>query len=189
MISGETVRNDPKRTTAFFDNRLSTSSMTSLLNRNTSSWSRGGVFRRLLDPELGQPIPVTEDELFDLLADSRRRAVIGQIADLESTESTTKHHLAREIAADETHMPADRLPEERIQVVAAELSRTHLPILDEADIVSWNDRTEAVSPGRSIEPIAEWLRSMYSHVEPDDADRRHHRAHVSYASWGSLDEG
>lgn len=100
-----------------------------------------------------ETIDLEEDELFEVLADSRRRFVIERLADGED-EPPTCAELALAIAADETHMDPDLVPPRRIEPVEDDLRAEHLPRLADAGLLRWEGGAGAVRPGHSLEAVA-----------------------------------
>lgn len=148
--------------------------MTSLLDRTAPVNVMAGLRRRFRDPEPGARVPITEDQLFQILADSRRRAVINRLATMDHDEAVRRVELAREIAAMETHMSPEHVPDERVRPVDVDLYRTHFPMLDDAELIRWNVAEAEVAPANSIAPVAEWLREAEGFT-----DRAPHLRHRS----------
>ena len=119
-------------------------------------------------------IDVEEDDLFSILADSRRRYVIERLADDEA-DPPTFAELAVEIAADETHMDPELVPSRRVEPVEDDLRAEHLPRLADAGLVHWEGGAGTVRPGHSIEAIAGLL---------DEVGRRVRREPVfPFSTW------
>lgn len=109
---------------------------------------------------------MAETELFSILAPDRRRDVIRLVAETGPDGRASCGQLARDIAAAELHMPAEYVPEGRIEHVDDELRRTHLPRLSEAGVVRWDPAAGTVTAGRSIEPVADLLQTVARRTEP-----------------------
>ena len=121
------------------------------------------VMHRRVRPDAdAETIDLGSDELFELLADSRRRYVLRRLAD-DEREPPTCAELAVEIAADETHMDPDLVPARRVDPVEDDLCAEQLPRLVEAGLVRWEGDAGTVRPGHSVESIAGVL---------DEVDRR-----------------
>ena len=119
-------------------------------------------------------IDLAEDELFSILADSRRRFVVERLVDDEADPPTCSE-LAVEIAADETHMDPDLVPVRRVEPVEDDLRAEHLPRLADAGLVHWEGGAEPVRPGHSVEAVAALL---------DDVGRRVRReSALPFSSW------
>lgn len=104
-------------------------------------------------------IHLGEDELFDVLADSRRRFVIERLAD-GRRDPPTCSRLAAEIAAEETRMAPEHVPERRVRPVEDDLRTEQLPRLAEAGIVRWDAGDDEIRRGHSIEATAALLRDV-----------------------------
>lgn len=98
-------------------------------------------------------IDLDEDELFSILADSRRRFVLERLADDEADPPTCAE-LAVEIAADETHMDPELVPARRVEPVEDDLRAEHLPRLVDAGLARWEGGAGEVRPGHSVESVA-----------------------------------
>lgn len=103
-----------------------------------------------------ETIDLAEDELFSILADSRRRFVIERLAD-EELESPACAELAVEIAAAETHMAEELVPARRVEPVEDDLRAEHLPRLVDAGLVRWEGGASEVRPGDSVDAVARLL--------------------------------
>lgn len=106
-----------------------------------------------------ETIHIGEDELFDVLADSRRRFVIQRLAD-SYRDPPTCSALAAEIAAEETHMAPEHVPSRRVQPVEDDLRTEQLPRLVDAGVVRWDGGDGEVRPGHSIDATAALLRDI-----------------------------
>lgn len=104
-------------------------------------------------------IHLGKEDLFFVLADSRRRFVIERLADGDRDPPTCSE-LAVEIAADETHMPVEQVPPRRVQPVEDDLRAEQLPRLDDAGVVRWEGGDGEVRPGHSIGATARLLHEI-----------------------------
>lgn len=111
-------------------------------------------------------IDLEEDELFSILADSRRRFVIERLADDEADPPTCSE-LAVVIAADETHMDPELVPARRVEPVEDDLRAEHLPLLADAGLVHWEGGAGPVRPGHSVEAVAALLGDVGRRVRRD----------------------
>ena len=127
------------------------------------------VMHRRVRPDAGaETIDLGTDELFELLADSRRRFVIERLAD-EEREPPTCAELAVEIAADETHMDPELVAARRVDPVEDDLRAEQLPRLVEAGLVRWEGDAGAVRPGHSVEAVAGLLGEVGRRVRREPA--------------------
>ncbi|MBZ6495495.1 DUF7344 domain-containing protein [Natrinema longum] len=91
------------------------------------------------------------DELFEALANERRRRILFELVDQNSQSEAPVHIDA----------PPDRT--DTRQAVDIELYHVHLPKLDDYGFVDWNRNTSAVEPGErfaDIRPVLERLRGQ-----------------------------
>lgn len=113
-------------------------------------------------------IHLGRDELFELLADSRRRLVVERLA-RDDRDAPTCRELAVEIAANETHMAPEQVPRRRVDPVEDDLRAVHLPGLVEAGLVRWDGGTGEVRPGHSVEAVAGLIREASRRVGRESA--------------------
>ena len=106
-----------------------------------------------------ETIHIGQDELFDVLADGRRRLAIERLARDEGDPPTCSE-LAVEIAAAETHMETDQVPPQRVEPVEDDLRAVHLPRLVEVDLLRWEGGGSEVQPGHSIGAVAKLLADV-----------------------------
>lgn len=85
---------------------------------------------------------LSKDELFRILSNSRRRYIIYYLHE-EGDEMSLKE-LAARIAAVENGTAVEDVTDEERQRVYISLYQTHLPKLEEADIVSYDDEERMV---------------------------------------------
>lgn len=104
----------------------------------------------------------SKDELFQILSNSRRRYIIFYLS--EAGESLPLKELATKIAAAESGTPESDITAEERQRVYISLYQTHLPKLEEADIVSYDDEE------RTVELTDDILRNGFFWMDPDGAD-------------------
>ena len=97
--------------------------------------------------------PVTADDLNEyhfLLSNRRRRLVIARVSALNPGGSIDTNTLARWIAGVETGMEPEAVPTGDYQAVYNGLIQTHLPALDDAQIVVYNSQRKRVRRGPAI---------------------------------------
>ena len=83
------------------------------------------------------------DELFDLLAESRRRYALYTLIGTEDGLAEVEQ-LADDVAMWEARTGDEPITDARHEAIAEELRETHLPRLAEADIVEYDDRSDIV---------------------------------------------
>jgi DNA-binding transcriptional ArsR family regulator len=79
---------------------------------------------------------LTKDAIFSILSNQRRRCVLYYLHD--NRGSVSLRELAERIAAWENGVPVDELEYKQRKRVYTSLHQTHLPKLDEADIVAYD---------------------------------------------------
>jgi DNA-binding transcriptional ArsR family regulator len=99
-----------------------------------------------------------KDELFRILSNSRRRYIIYYLH--EAGDEMSLKDLATRIAAVENDTSVEDVTDEERQRVYISLYQTHLPKLEEADIVSYDDeeRMVALTPQTAREGFF-WMQS------------------------------
>lgn len=96
------------------------------------------------------------DTLLDALSHARRRYVLYYLQD---EETSTLNEVARRLTAWETGVPVETVTDEDAEAVRAALYHKHLPILAEAMLVEYDDRSEALryrEPPRVLELLL-WI--------------------------------
>ncbi|MUV57124.1 hypothetical protein SAMN04487947_4114 [Halogeometricum rufum] len=103
-------------------------------------------------------IDLSKDELFRILSNSRRRYIIYYLH--EAGDEMSLKQLAAQIAAVENGTSVDEVTDEERQRVYISLYQTHLPKLEEAGIVSYDDeeRIVALTPEIASEGFF-WMRT------------------------------
>jgi DNA-binding transcriptional ArsR family regulator len=86
---------------------------------------------------------LSKDELFRILSSSRRRYIIYFLH--EEGEPVSLNDLATRIAAEENDRPVEEVTDSERQRVYISLYQTHLPKLEEADIISYDEDERMVS--------------------------------------------
>lgn len=99
--------------------------------------------------------PLTTDEALDLLSNARRRFVIQYLADEESQTDLTK--LAEQTAAWENGVPPSAITDDGRRRTYISLYQTHLPRLEDADVVSYDEDQRTVELTENAEAIGDSL--------------------------------
>lgn len=105
----------------------------------------------------GSPASTTDlplDVVFDLLSNERRRQVLRY---LETTPETTLGDLAEHIAAIENDKPEGDLTSTERKRVYICLYQSHLPAMDDAGVIDFDEHRKTVTTGGSIEHIQPYL--------------------------------
>ena len=142
-------------------------------NAASSSWR--GVPRRLLsglDTTDGTERPagsiaLSTETVCELISNARRRAVVQHVAALESGDSVGMGDLARTIAGEEHDISPTAVSAEQRKTVYVSLLQNHLPKLDSANVVDWNDRSGDIARGRCVGELATLVESIERVCEPE----------------------
>lgn len=103
----------------------------------------------LSDPSRGD---FTEAAVFDVLGNDRRRECISQLLQIDREGDVSIRTLSEEVAT----ALADDQPSERFQQsVYVSLIQTHLPQLDDHDVVDYHQETATVSAGEHVDMLEE----------------------------------
>jgi hypothetical protein len=119
----------------------------------------------------------SRDELFQVLSNARRRYVIYYLA--REGPQLGLNQLATKIAAAETGTPEADITGDERQRVYISLYQTHLPKLEEAGIVSYDDAERTVS-------LADDVREegfFWMHRDDESHAWRRYYAAIAAASW------
>lgn len=100
---------------------------------------------------------LSQDVVFDILSSPRRRYVLYLLRDAgEPVELTT---LAEHVAAWENDVEVTEITEQERKRVYVSLYQTHIPRLDEADVVEYNKETGLVSLAGEAREIDSYLQT------------------------------
>lgn len=97
------------------------------------------------------------DRILKLLADRQRRYSLYY---LEDEKTCTLENLARHVAAVELDVSEGDVPSERVDEVEARILHAHLPMMVDADVVEWDDRSRTVRLVDPSPPLAALLRLL-----------------------------
>lgn len=113
-----------------------------------------------IEPESAtEPSHPPEDELFDVLANRRRRHVIELLT--EDGESYDIGTLSTRIAARENDIPVEAVTSDERKRVYTALQQSHLPKLDAAGFIEFNKQRGIAEPLSTLETAEQYL------TEPD----------------------
>ncbi|WP_123536239.1 DUF7344 domain-containing protein [Halosimplex salinum] len=90
------------------------------------------------------PTARLSSQSIDVLTDARRRDVLASLANVSG--SVTERELATELAAAERNTTAASVSSEEVRAIRSELYHAHLPALEDAGLVSWEQTDETVAP-------------------------------------------
>jgi hypothetical protein len=98
---------------------------------------------------------VTYDECFDLLSNHRRRYTLHYLK--QNGEAVTLSDLSETVAAWENGIPVEELSYDERKRVYTSLQQVHLPRMDDAGVVSFDDREGVVEVGPAAEELDIYL--------------------------------
>jgi len=108
-----------------------------------------------------QSEPIGKDDLFHLLQNERRRAVIRY---LEGREQSVKmRDVAEQVAAWEHDTTVQALTSDQRQRVYIALYQSHLDTLDDAGVIDYNKSRGIVDPQPPLDQVADYVNQ-----QPDD---------------------
>ncbi|WP_436925466.1 DUF7344 domain-containing protein [Halosimplex amylolyticum] len=110
--------------------------------------------------------PLGKNELFHLLQNERRRAVIRY---LEGTDQTVKmRDVAEQVAAWEHDTTVRALTSDERQRVYIALYQSHLDTLDEAGVIDYNKSRGLVDPQPALDEVASYIEDQPGTDEAED---------------------
>ncbi|WP_206424994.1 DUF7344 domain-containing protein [Halosimplex salinum] len=129
--------------------------------------------------------PLGKNELFHLLQNERRRAVIRY---LEGTDQTVKmRDVAEQVAAWEHDTTVRALTSDERQRVYIALYQSHLDTLDEAGVIDYNKSRGLVDPQPPLEDVASYIEDEPNADEAeDDSVDMWDQGYLSLSLLGSL---
>ncbi|WP_254829355.1 DUF7344 domain-containing protein [Haloglomus salinum] len=100
---------------------------------------------------------IEKDDAFHILQNSRRRAVLRYLAAHDEEERFVMRDLAEEVAAWEHDTTVQQLVSDERQRVYIALYQSHLPKLDDHDIIEYNQSRGVVEPTELVDALAPYL--------------------------------
>jgi hypothetical protein len=104
-----------------------------------------------------EEMAITKDDAFHLLQNARRRAVLRHLLEHEDTERFVMRDVAEEVAAWEHDTTVQQLVSDERQRVYIALYQSHLPKLDEHDIIDYNQSRGVIEPKPLIAAVEPYL--------------------------------
>ncbi|SDQ95540.1 DUF7344 domain-containing protein [Natronobacterium texcoconense] len=100
---------------------------------------------------------LAESEVFHILGNDRRRAIVQLLA--EESGQVDVSDVANEIAAteSETDTDASSVPNNLYKSVYVSLQQTHLPQLEEDDVIEYDADTKTIYPGPNFEDVLTYV--------------------------------
>lgn len=121
-------------------------------------------------------VTATNDELFDLLSNWRRRFVVRLISMVDRDDYLTLDSLTRQLMLLETGAdhPDDVGAQARKRVYIS-LYQWHLPRLDDAGLVDHDGDRNVIRPTDDTRPVGDWLRMWAAATGGDPPDPETYR--------------
>lgn len=105
--------------------------------------------------------PLADDDLFELLDNPRRRLLLYYLFD--SDDGIHISDLSREIVAFEAEVPLEEVDDDEVTSVYVSLYQTHIPTLEDHDVVEYDDDERVVTLGTRADDIVPILRDSRTH--------------------------
>lgn len=103
------------------------------------------------------PSTLSKDDVFHILQNARRRAVLRYLLDHPDQEEFVMRTVAEAVAAWEYDTTARQLSSEQRRRVYISLYQSHLPKLDEQDLINYNRGQGVIEPTQLIHAVAPYL--------------------------------
>lgn len=105
---------------------------------------------------------ISQDSAYDLLSNSRRRYVLSLLR--ERDEPIALNELSRDLAAWENDVEPDALTNQQIKRVYVSLYQTHIPKLDEAGVVSFDQMSGTVELKDTVHELDTYIPGQTSGI-------------------------
>jgi len=120
------------------------------------------------DPSL-PPLTQSPDEIYTLFSAPRRREIVRYLAsELDNGEWVEFGEIAKYVAAQENGKPVDEVTAAERKTVYVAMYQQHLGVLEEADVLDWDERSGEVTRGRSVDALAELLKVVETASQQED---------------------
>ena len=139
--------------------------------------------------DLAEPRPPLEpDERFHLLQTERRRSVIEYLRDAETDDDghVWMRDIAEQVAAWENDTSVAQLSSTERQRVYIPLYQNHLPKLDEAGVIEYNQSRGTVTPTDRVDELAEYLDDPDAATGDDAADDAWYNYYLGASGVGAV---
>lgn len=114
-------------------------------------------------------LSIAKDDLYHLLQNSRRRAVLRYLAAYPDHEAFEMRTVAEAIAAWENDIPVEQLSSDQRQRVYIALYQSHLPKLDEYGVIEYNQPRGVIEPTALTALVEPYLEEEF---RTDATDQR-----------------
>lgn len=109
------------------------------------------------------PSTIPKDDVFHLLQNARRRAVLRYLLDEANQGPFVMREVAEEVAAWEYDIPIHQLSADQRKRVYIALYQAHLPKLDNYDIIEYDQKRGSIEPTPLIQVVVPYLEdSLHS---------------------------
>lgn len=98
---------------------------------------------------------LSQDEAYDLLSNARRRFVISYLRSQDGPVALNE--LSRRLAAQENDTPVDELTDQQIKRIYVSLYQTHLPKLEEAELIEYDRDRSVLELREAADRLDEYL--------------------------------
>ncbi len=102
--------------------------------------------------------PISKDDVFHLLQNGRRRSALRYIMDRPDQDVYEMRDIAEQVAAWENDKPVSQISSAERQRVYIALYQSHLPKLDEKDVIDYNQNRGTVTPTEHLPDVSVYLR-------------------------------
>lgn len=112
----------------------------------------------MTDAECGRALPMSPEDVFQAVSDSRRRRVILSVDRVE--DGVEVNELSVEIASRENAIDPKKVTGEQHSRVYIALVQNHLTTLDELDAACYDSRAKLVESTDATAPLARLIREV-----------------------------
>lgn len=106
----------------------------------------------------------SREEVFDILSNQRRRHTLHYLH--QGDEEVDLNELSRQISAWENGVEPEEITHRDRKTVYTALRQTHLPKMDDADVVNWDPNRGYIEPAEEFEDIQVYLEVVPKHEIP-----------------------
>lgn len=104
-------------------------------------------------------IDLAADEVYRILGNRRRRLLLVAL-DNHADEQVSLGELARDVAAQDEPTIGDDAPREAYDATYVALYQSHVPVLDEHDVVEWDSDRNVLRPRPSVSALVDVVREL-----------------------------
>lgn len=124
----------------------------------------------MTDVDCGRAIPMSPEDVFEAVSNSRRRRVILSVDRAE--DGVDANELSVEIASRENAVDPSKVTGEQRSRVYVGLTQNHLDTLDDLGAARYDSRSKLVEPTDATSPLARLIREVTTdcYTPTEDAD-------------------